>query len=159
MKLIALLPLFLFLLAPATTMAAPDRWGCDGLVDYQTDIVTVLDPEDMTDLFDLMNRLDTLRPSQLVTVSGLLDDWATGLEDMPLRDIPRAARPYHEALILNLGLLSAVTSSMATGGVFGAIAYTDALEEAADLMDDANTYGTAKCGSDWPFGESEGSTL
>lgn len=153
MKLFAgLLTILIALTAVDATAQVSSKWECDDLAAYQSEIVSLLDREEMVELFDLMEMdVDRMRPTQIERASELLDQWATALDDMPARDIPRAAREYHALLIESLGMLSATYNTIANGGILGALVYIESLEEIAIELEEVHEKGRDRCGDDWDF--------
>lgn len=152
---IALIVLTLLTLSTATATAqvnGADRYGCDDLADYAMAIYTALPADDLERLMELAEiDIDRMRPSQLREASQLLDDWATAVEAIPARDVPKAARDYHEAFIESLSLMSTVYSAVASGNIFSLVAYTETMEELTVELDAAQATGARRCPADWPF--------
>jgi hypothetical protein len=149
------------LLAPGSTLAGTsDRWECDDLADYQLAVFSAIPAEDIQTLSTILDGdVETLRPSEFREAAEIFDDWASELEDFSPRDVPRAAEEYHEALIDNMSLFASMFTSMSTGGVFGAIAYVEVIEESTAELEDANQRGEQRCPQDWPFGTDDSGTL
>lgn len=144
-------------LGDAAAAPARDRYGCADLAAYQQALLAAVDPDDLERLVSLMDRdIETLRPSQLLTIARITDEWATALEEMRPASIPRAARPYHEAFGTYLGLLSSITTAMASQGIMGALPYADAIDVVLADLEEANAYGARTCPAEWPFGDDPG---
>ena len=141
----------------STTHAAPARYECDDLEDYQYDLMTMIPLEDMMVLGELLEQdVETMRPSELREMSRITEEWAEAMEDFPVRDIPYAATDYHEAFTETISLVSVMTNAIATGGLFAALPYVDLIDEADIALTSAIMDGERMCGEDWPFGEDEG---
>jgi hypothetical protein len=133
--------------------AATDPWECDDLADYQRDIISLVTSSDLETLNDILNSdIETLRPSEFAAVADIFDQWASDMEDMPARDVPRAAERYHEEMIDFMSLYASMFAAMSTAGIFGAMPYVDAVELASADLEAASAYGERKCPVDWPFG-------
>ncbi len=146
--------------APSSANAAPS--ACAGLDDYQMAIIDAIPREDALALFEQLDEdLQYWRPSEFREASRILDDWATALDDMPTSEIPRSARDYHAALIDSFSVMSAAFNAAVTGGVFGLMAYTEAMEDTSAALDAANRSGVRQCGATvWPFEDTtDGGTL
>ncbi len=151
-RLIAFVIALTVLLTSTSAVAQPDRLGCSDLDDYQDDLIGLLSDDDAATAAELWGEdVSKMRPSQLLELSGMMDRWATDIEDMPITDVPLAAREYHEAFINLLSVGSSVFQSLASGGPLAAMAYMDAMEQTSLDIEAANTLGVARCGDDWPF--------
>jgi hypothetical protein len=141
----------------STTYAAPARYECDDLDDYQVELMSMVPLEDMMTLGELLEQdVETMRPSELREMSRITEEWAEAMEDFPVRDIPYAATDYHEAFTETISLVSVMTNAIATGGLFAALPYVDLIDEADIALTSAIMDGERMCGEDWPFGEDEG---
>jgi hypothetical protein len=150
---IILAALLSVIVAVPASAGTTDRWGCDDLADYQREIVSLIPADDLETLSDILDSdIETLRPSEFAAAADIFDAWASDMEDMPARDVPRAAEPYHEAMIDFMSLYASMFAAMSTAGVFGAMPYVDAAELANADLEDAMAYGERKCPADWPFG-------
>lgn len=142
------------IVALTTTTATAQSSQCDGLDEYQMAVFSAVPYRDLETLIDILDQdMDRVRPSEFAEAATILDDWATALDAMPSREIPPAARAYHSAFIDYLGVTSAVMSAMATGNLFGALAYVDVIDEVGMELDAADRAGARTCGSDWPFSD------
>lgn len=127
-----------------------DRWGCADLEDYQAELFSLLLSVDEYDAVETLLDADdftTLRPSVLRRASDGLDEWAGLMEEMD--DVPLAAQEYHEAFIDLVSMMSTVTISLANGGAFAIVPYSDAMETVTDDLDAAERLGERRCGDDW----------
>lgn len=153
----AIVTLIVILLALVATPASAqtgvsDRYGCGDLADYQTALFTAIPLDDVETLLAILNKdFERVRPSEFAEASRIMDDWAAELEAMPLRDVPMAARAYHAAFIDFLSVSSSVMSAMATGNMFGALAYSDAIDQSSLDLNAANRAGARMCGARWSF--------
>lgn len=93
--------------------------------------------------------LTMMRPSELRQLSEAFDRWAGELEDVDPDDVPHVAREYHETLIEHISLVSAVSNSVATSGVFALFAYADAGEKLEQSWDEIRMTGRSMCGNAW----------
>lgn len=143
--------------AAQTPVASPViDLGCDEIVVYMVRVAQVVDDVPLTD--DERKRLDILedkapidlRPSELRFLARVFDDVVTALKTIPIEDIPMAMVPYHDARIDAMSIYTNLFVSMAASGAFGALPYTDSLEDANAAMEDAERFGENACGSQWP---------
>ena len=155
-----ILAALLALIVAVPASAQSDRWGCDDLADYQREIVSLIPADDLEILSDILDSdIETLRPSQFAAAADIFDAWASDMEDMPARDVPRAAERYHEEMIDFMSLYASMFAAMSTAGIFGAMPYVDAVELASADLEAASAYGERKCPRDWPFGGTDSGTL
>lgn len=155
MKRIVLMMIAVLALIGSVSPTAAQSSRCSGLDEYQQAVYdSVPDGERqlLTDFIEGSLEVDTMRPSQVQRLSQALDDWASGLEEIPLADVPLAARDYHKTLIETISVMSSVTFAIGNGNMFGAIAYTETLEELTLDMERIQRTATKECGADWPFG-------
>lgn len=129
--------------------------GCEDLADYQATIVSLIDPDDLADLYDVLSDIERARPSELANASEIADDWATDLDSMRRSEIPAVARDYHVAMVDYVSVVSMILSAVATSGPLGALAYTETMEEITIELDREDRAGERACGADWPFGDDE----
>jgi hypothetical protein len=143
---------FLMALTTIPVAAGADPYECDDLDNYQETLFEAIDRDDLETVTEILDQeLETVRPSEMREASRIMDDWATEIEDIPSREVPRVAQDYHEAFLDYLSVASSMMNSMASGGVFGALAYDEAMTKITTDLEAANQYGESKCGEDWPF--------
>jgi hypothetical protein len=133
-----------------------DRWQCADLDDYQSELVMSI-PYDSNEMWRVMDAedWDDVRLREYREASVQFEEWGETLEtEFTPRNIPLAAREYHQALVDVVFLMADVSYVMGSGsGVWGLIGMTEQMETATLNMDVALELGNERCPTEWPFGE------
>lgn len=139
----------------ATPNPAMVGYGCDELDDYGDAVIELFDSLDDADIeamvafYQSEADLDTMRPSELTSIAGAFDRWATLLDDMPEDQIPPVATAFHATVVDLFSVSASILNAMGQGQVFGAMAYSDTLDEVRAELDDHVAFAERSCGDAW----------
>ena len=146
-------------LVPTRSLAS-DVPGCEGLSAYQSDMEQAVGP-----LYsEYIEKIDSMPEDPMAFTS---DDWLTFAEivldyNRAVRtvDPPAWAQDWHDALIAYTGTLEQMLKAIATGGLFVALAYDEAITDAEGNLKQEERAIREQCddfgsfAEQWGFGSS-----
>jgi hypothetical protein len=133
---------------PQITSERYEFWECGDLDEYADELEDFFGQAELEDLAEISDdEFAALRPSQLRSLADDLFELADLMDGYD--DVPKVAEMYHHHLITYYSLYGNMYNSMATGGVFGALAYTDLIEDANTDVQNAWNTAYTRCGETW----------
>jgi hypothetical protein len=135
-------------------IAGARNWECDELAEYPELVVGAFPDDDRG--YDLVAEFDesddpfsSMQRYELRYFSDVMYEWGEHLEDIRARQIPRAAREYHDAMVDSIFFLADVAYDVSAGKDPMSAFWDNDVDEVYWQTQEADKLGRERCGDDW----------